>query len=79
MKMFLTRLGMNCKAVVCGDFTQIDLPRGIKSGLYDSMNVLKDVEGITIVSLNNGDIVRNSLVQRIVEAYDNRDKDEENK
>lgn len=77
MKMFLTRLGMNCKALVCGDFTQIDLPRGTTSGLYDSMNVLKDVEGITIVSLNNGDIVRNSLVQRIVEAYDKKNKETE--
>ncbi len=70
MKMFLTRLGLNCKACVCGDFTQIDLPRGISSGLYDCMKVLENVDGVSIVSLKNADIVRNPLVQRIVEAYD---------
>ncbi len=72
MKMFLTRIGLNCKACVCGDFTQIDLPRGTTSGLYDCMKVLDGTEGISIVSLNNADIVRNPLVQRIVEAYDRR-------
>ncbi|SCW27639.1 phosphate starvation-inducible protein PhoH [Ruminococcaceae bacterium YRB3002] len=72
MKMFLTRLGINCKACVCGDFTQIDLPRGIKDGLHDAIDVVDGVEGIKIVSLHNYDIVRNSLVQRIVEAYENR-------
>ena len=70
MKMFLTRLGLNCKACVCGDFTQIDLPRGMSSGLYDCMKVLENVDGVSIVSLKNADIVRNPLVQRIVEAYD---------
>ncbi len=70
MKMFLTRLGINCKACVCGDFTQIDLPRGVSSGLYDCMKVLENVEGVSIVSLKNADIVRNPLVQRIVDAYD---------
>ena len=70
MKMFLTRLGVNCRACVCGDFTQIDLPRGIESGLKDSITVLNGVEGITIVSLNDSDIVRNSLVARIVRAYE---------
>jgi phosphate starvation-inducible PhoH-like protein len=71
MKMFLTRLGVNCRACVCGDFTQIDLPRGIESGLKDSISVLNGVEGISIVSLNDSDIVRNSLVARIVRAYEN--------
>ncbi len=75
MKMFLTRLGLNCRACVCGDFTQIDLPRGTMSGLYDCMNVLEGVEGVSIVSLKNADIVRNPLVQRIVEAYDRKDKE----
>lgn len=70
MKMFLTRLGLNCRACVCGDFTQIDLPRGITSGLYDCMKILEGVEGVSIVSLKNADIVRNPLVQRIVAAYD---------
>ena len=71
MKMFLTRLGVNCRACVCGDFTQIDLPRGIESGLKDAITVLPGIEGISIVSLNNSDIVRNSLVARIVKAYEN--------
>ena len=71
MKMFLTRLGVNCRACVCGDFTQIDLPRGIESGLKDAITVLQDVEGIKIVRLNDTDIVRNSLVARIVKAYEN--------
>lgn len=69
MKMFLTRLGMNSKALVCGDFTQIDLPKGTTSGLYDCMKVLNGIEGISIVSLNETDIVRNPLVQKIVNAY----------
>lgn len=71
MKMFLTRLGVNCRACVCGDFTQIDLPRGIESGLKDAITVLPDVEGVRIVRLNDTDIVRNSLVARIVKAYEN--------
>ena len=71
MKMFLTRLGVNCRACVCGDFTQIDLPRGIPNGLMDAITVLDGVEGIRIVSLNDSDIVRNSLVARIVKAYEN--------
>ncbi len=70
MKMFLTRLGVNCRACVCGDFTQIDLPKGIESGLKDAITVLNGVDGIRIVSLNDTDIVRNSLVARIVKAYE---------
>ena len=73
MKMFLTRLGLNSKACVCGDFTQIDLGRGIVSGLYDSMDVLKGVEGVSLISLTDADIVRNPLVQRIVRAYNERE------
>ena len=75
MKMFLTRLGINCRACVCGDYTQIDLPKGVKSGLYDCTKVLEDVEGVSIVALKNADIVRNPLVMRIVNAYDKRDKE----
>ena len=71
MKMFLTRIGVNCRACVCGDFTQIDLPRGVPTGLKDAIRVLDGVEGIRIVSLNDSDIVRNSLVARIVKAYEN--------
>lgn len=74
MKMFLTRLGVNCRACVCGDFTQIDLPRGVESGLKDAITVLPGVEGIRIVSLNETDIVRNSLVARIVKAYENANR-----
>lgn len=74
MKMFLTRLGVNCRACVCGDFTQIDLPRGVENGLKDAINVLDGVEGIKIVSLNDSGIVRNSLVARIVRAYENAKK-----
>lgn len=70
MKMFLTRIGLNCRAVACGDFTQIDLPRGVESGLKDCISVLRGVEGISIVSMNDSDIIRNSLVQRIVRAYE---------
>ncbi|MBO4448974.1 MAG: PhoH family protein [Saccharofermentans sp.] len=70
MKMFLTRIGLNCRAVACGDFTQIDLPRGVESGLKDCIRVLRGVEGISIVSMTETDIVRNSLVQRIVRAYE---------
>lgn len=73
MKMFLTRLGLNSKACVCGDFTQIDLGRGIVSGLYDSMDVLKGVEGVSLINLSDADIVRNPLVQRIVRAYNERE------
>ncbi len=75
MKMFLTRLGLNCKACVCGDFTQIDLPRGVKNGLGDAISVLSNVDGISIVSLNNDDIIRNPLVKKIVAAYEERDKE----
>lgn len=78
MKMFLTRLGLNCKALVCGDFTQIDLPRGVQSGLRDCIDVLKNIEGIAVVSLQTGDIVRNPLVQKIVAAYEQRDKERVN-
>ena len=70
MKMFLTRLGLNCKACVCGDFTQVDLPRGVPDGLHDAMNVVSGIDGISIVSMHNCDIVRNSLVQKIVDAYE---------
>ncbi len=74
MKMFLTRLGLNSKACVCGDFTQIDLGRGIVSGLYDSMDVLKGVDGVSLINLTDADIVRNPLVQRIVRAYNEREE-----
>ncbi|MBC8590765.1 PhoH family protein [Lachnospiraceae bacterium NSJ-29] len=71
MKMFLTRLGFGSKAIITGDITQIDLPKGKESGLQKVTKVLKDVEGIDIVYLSKSDIVRHPLVQRIIEAYEN--------
>ena len=70
MKMFLTRLGMNSKAVVTGDITQIDLPGGKRSGLKEVTKILKDIEGIETVRFSDKDVVRHHLVQEIVKAYD---------
>ncbi len=70
MKMFLTRLGQGSKAVVNGDVTQIDLPGGVPSGLSQALEVCKDVRGVGIYRLSAKDVVRNSIVSRIVEAYD---------
>lgn len=70
MKMFLTRMGHGSKIVVTGDMTQVDLPKTVKSGMADAVHRLKNIEGIAIVHLDQADIVRNPLVQRIVEAYD---------
>jgi phosphate starvation-inducible PhoH-like protein len=70
MKMFLTRLGIGSKMVISGDITQIDLPPDRQSGLVDAMKRLRDVPGCGRVELGGADIVRHSLVQRIVEAYD---------
>jgi phosphate starvation-inducible protein PhoH and related proteins len=71
MKMFLTRLGNNSKAVITGDITQIDLPNPRKSGLIEAMAILKGVDGIGFVHFESGDVVRHQLVQRIIQAYDN--------
>lgn len=70
MKMFLTRLGYGSKAIITGDITQTDLPKGKPSGLKTVLNILKDVKGIGIVYLGKQDIVRHPLVQRIISAYD---------
>src|ERR1700746_1876758 len=70
MKMVLTRQGFNSKMVVNGDVTQIDLPAGRRSGLMDAVEVLKGVEGISFVQFDERDVVRHSLVQRIVRAYE---------
>ncbi len=74
MKMFLTRIGFNSKVIVTGDITQTDLPSGKKSGLAEAIGILQDIPGIGIVELTAKDIVRHELVQRIVEAYEARDK-----
>ena len=70
MKMVLTRTGFNSKMVVNGDITQIDLPPGKRSGLIDALEVLRGVEGISFVQFDERDVVRHSLVQRIVKAYE---------
>ncbi len=71
MKMFLTRIGFGSTAVITGDATQIDLPRGVHSGLTHASNILGNVEGLGFTYFGNKDVVRHPLVQRIVEAYDN--------
>ena len=70
MKMFLTRLGNNAKAVITGDITQIDLPNPRRSGLIEAIQVLKGTDGIKFIHFEDGDVVRHHLVQRIIRAYD---------
>jgi phosphate starvation-inducible PhoH-like protein len=70
MKMFLTRIGFGSKAVVTGDTTQVDLPRGHKNGLVEAQEVLGDVRGIAMTRFTSADVVRHPLVGRIVDAYD---------
>ena len=70
MKMFLTRMGFGSKVIVTGDITQVDLPRGKRSGLVDAVSILKGVEGIAFCTLTDSDVVRHPLVRRIVNAYD---------
>jgi phosphate starvation-inducible PhoH-like protein len=73
MKMALTRMGENSRMVVTGDLSQIDLPRGTKSGLEDALETLEHVKGVGRISFTHRDVVRHDLVTRIVEAYDKRD------
>jgi phosphate starvation-inducible PhoH-like protein len=70
MKMFLTRIGFGAKAVVTGDVSQIDLPKGQLSGLIDAERVLKRVKGIAFTRFSSADVVRHPLVARIVDAYE---------
>ena len=79
LRMFLTRMGWNTKMIVTGDMTQIDLPRGQKSGLKEALSILKDVEGIGFVPLEQKDIVRHKLVTHIVNAYEAHDKSNDEK
>ncbi|MCS7101559.1 MAG: PhoH family protein [Burkholderiaceae bacterium] len=74
MKMFLTRIGFGSKAVITGDVTQIDLPRGSASGLIEAQHVLRDVRGIAFTYFTAADVVRHPLVARIVEAYERADQ-----
>ncbi|MBR6197793.1 MAG: PhoH family protein [Bacteroidaceae bacterium] len=77
IKMFLTRMGQGTKMIITGDMTQIDLPRNVKSGLKEATEVLKDVKGISIIQMNEKDIVRHKLVTRIVNAYAKYDRHRE--
>lgn len=70
MKMFLTRLGAGSRCIVTGDASQIDLPKGKRSGLLEAMEVLRDVDGVSIIELTAKDVVRHELVQKIVRAYE---------
>ena len=74
MKMFLTRLGFGSRMVITGDVTQIDLPKGVCSGLQEVRHILRDIEGISIVELGEADVVRHHLVQRIINAYERFDQ-----
>lgn len=76
MKMFLTRLGQNGKMIITGDTTQIDLPRTVQSGLLQALHILRGVNGIGMIEYEKKDIVRHPLVQRIVDAYEKREKDD---
>ncbi len=77
MKMFLTRIGFNSKAVITGDITQVDLPRGVRSGLRHSIDVLSSVSDISFNFFNATDVVRHPVVARIVQAYESHDAEQE--
>ncbi|KAF0233026.1 MAG: phosphate starvation-inducible protein [Desulfovibrionaceae bacterium] len=79
MKMFLTRLGFGSKAVVTGDVTQVDLPRGAASGLTEARAILSGVEGLSFVHFNEEDVIRHPLVGRIVQAYERHTQSSEKK
>ena len=74
MKMFLTRIGFGSTAVITGDATQIDLPKGERSGVIQAAQILEGIEGISFSHFNAKDVVRHRLVQKIVEAYDEHDR-----
>lgn len=72
LKMFLTRMGRNAKFVITGDVTQIDLPRHQQSGLVQATKLLKEIEGIAVIEMDNSDVIRHRLVTKIINAYDNQ-------
>ncbi len=74
LKMLLTRIGPNAKAIITGDMTQVDLPKHQRSGLYKALDILKEIEGIGIIRLNESDVVRHRLVKHIIKAYDADDE-----
>lgn len=77
MKMFLTRLGFGSRAVITGDITQVDLPRGQQSGLAHALRVLENIKEIHITRFHSRDVVRHQLVQKIVEAYEGWDGEQQ--
>lgn len=79
MKMFLTRLGFDSKAVITGDITQVDLPAGKQSGLVEAARILKSIKGIGFCRFSHVDVVRHPLVQKIIQAYDRKDKKQDDK
>ena len=78
IKMFLTRLGPSAKCIITGDLTQIDLPKNQRSGLFKALDILKNVDGIGTIYLNENDVVRHRLVKSIVKAYEKSDKESSN-
>ena len=74
LRMFLTRMGQNCRMIVTGDTSQVDLPRGVRSGLTEALEILSHVQGIGFVRMDRQDIVRHKLVSEIVKAYESIDK-----
>ncbi len=79
IRMFLTRMGWNTKMIITGDLTQIDLPRGNQSGLREAFRLLRGIEGIGFIEMDESDIVRHKLVTRIVKAYERDDREKEQK
>ena len=79
LKMFLTRIGANAKAIITGDITQVDLPRNQKSGLQTASRILKNIDGIAHIELDEDDVVRHRLVKAILRAYDKERKEEDTK
>jgi len=77
MKMFLTRIGFDSKAIITGDITQIDLPKNVRSGMVEAIEILRDIEGIKIIEFTKNDVVRHPLVQKIIEAYEKKEEQEE--
>jgi phosphate starvation-inducible PhoH-like protein len=75
MKMFLTRLGYNSKAVITGDVTQIDLPTGRASGLIHARSILQGIDGIAFATFSDVDVVRHPLVQEVIRAYERADEE----
>jgi phosphate starvation-inducible PhoH-like protein len=74
MKMFLTRIGQGARAVITGDITQIDLPKRIDSGLLHAISVLSGIDALHMAYLNTADVVRNPLIKKIIQAYDDNEK-----